>query len=119
MSESNGVRRGSRIWRLCLRATRFVAVLIAFMLVVLNVIQLGVDKITLETANWQLWIKLGKGRITVFTHDETGDLNLTWRQGWNPHVVNEAAMYFRPKRSHVDCVGIEYAAGAYAGSPFV
>jgi len=119
MSERNEIRRGSRTWWRCLRVARLAAILGALILAVLSIAQLGVDSITLETPNWQLWIKLGQGKVSLFFRDETADLDLKWRQGWNAFAVNEPALYFDPKHSHIDFLGIEYVAGSYVRSPYV
>jgi hypothetical protein len=118
MSIAKRLKQTASSWRSILQITRAGALVSALLFVLLIVTQLGVDRIRLVTPARQLWIHLGRGKVAVFVSDETGDLDFHWRVGWNSFAVNDPSIYFHPKNSEFDILGLEYVDGHFVRSPF-
>lgn len=100
---------------------RFVRVLSAgsaALLLVLLLLQLGVDRVEIVTPSGQLWIHVGQGRLAIVASDEPGPRSVEWRSGWNHYSVNDPEMYFGPCTNDVDLLGLQYVSGTRFKTPY-
>jgi hypothetical protein len=84
----------------------------------LVLVQTGVDRIEIRGSSGQTWFHLGRGKFALIASNEPSPPGTDWRSGWNPFSVNEPELYFHPKTTEFNLLGLQYVAGTRVQTSF-